>query len=1564
MVARHKNIRDARHNNNNSPSKTAAAGVVKPSAASSSNNTDSRMNVLSTDEKKLENGVDPAMACFFGNSQTTSSSPVKPESSTSMIKPLSTDRMRAQSISDTSNTSGTITTVDMDMYPSAEISNSFSTDHHDVNGCGGSSVSSLSHYSLLSISKSLSVESMDSGESHYLGLIIEESQSDLEEPKKSKSEQEEKRAETVEQSTPSSASPRKKEVKGDKNKEVFDTLIIRSDFSPSQKDVNVIQLSNQVESTMAFDDGSVLEDKSEEEKTLAKTVAIEKSRKEKPLTIATTIMYNSTAHSPIKVPPQSPLKDRAIKARLARARSRGSPIPPSPKQRAGNTQPVVAEKSVDKFESAADSVKSAPSTPKTVEAAILERTPASLHDSQRTCRASNVGQHKSLARVENRSHIEKHQASPTHDEADNDPQNSHLISMKSQRERYMNMKTAAEEKGSPQSMEISSQRVKRMQTLMAKKSQHSSSPNLKRMATMKSQYSSSSPNLKKVASVNNMYVSPSSLCSSDNAEQISPTPRHTNQGNHMNMSSPDTPSTSIVDTPPTFDDNQVNLEVLTPIDNTVMDLDVYMEMLQDFGLGEEEDDEEEKQQLATIDTLSTTDLMGSIDELVIHASTSEETTDEIGSQFDPASIFGECKDVQPDIVQKSSSIESSLPAADSGFSSWDSSCLSPTIQPDDTQSISFLSLNTDHMLKHSTLQPVVAANTTATTSSATISSESMDAESLESWWQSKYASTLPSHINSIVQEAFTKFETSSPTSDDYEQDILLATIPETTSSLEIAETISEEQEVISTSETFHTSRSTETDDIFSGVSLSSSKSQDSSDVHVVEQTNSQNSDHFVELSCNHTVESSSTLGPSLASTEYSCSSAEECSVSEYGSSIDSGSTLQEDGGIRHTLYALHNGLKSIQEEVSEMAVPIAIKKMTDKAEKDKLARETKRRELSIRNMSTAARHFKDIEDADELGSLVSAEGQEMEYNHVPQDEPSSHDILLDLQTSESVPPRNNSIKDIIASTIIKNEKKITRAPSPLRRISEISDELVDQKVSVIRSAKAKEEYELVMDGQSIGSLDDTTISSPDKIDSDITLVTRNDNNTTIIQATLVDTQSVFSDGVSVTLEQSTKLINDQKPPNVLARMGRKSIDTIEALMINQENKKHSQLERRMDQMTEALNNMNMNQQNHLRSDSQQDASASDNDMSVITDNKTSATDNEQAIEEDIFMSYSESTCDKSETLGTRGGVTTIQTNSSRSYNESDDDNCSDTIGHATTQENQSLASCSSESGSIQMAYSESTCESESETDQRNLESISDDCDSVGVPSSVFMGDNTTLHDNSALQADSGSYSDSDEDGSDKYNNNFAGEAIRNFVCAMADRVGGVDNTAKDQEILSVMSTEGVSISLEQSNLSMLLTRLRKEGIEVLKLNRENKWQPRFLTVTKEAIDSGNESLFDVCPRGLLWLKKFDPSKAYTEVSITGKNRKGGILLTEVSRISIRTHNEHPLSKKQMKGKFKNSITFVLHTNGLKGDILFRCLDKNDAFALSAGLQQCFQELLHNEKKHLSAQNFGGEPFML
>ena len=199
---------------------------------------------------------------------------------------------------------------------------------------------------------------------------------------------------------------------------------------------------------------------------------------------------------------------------------------------------------------------------------------------------------------------------------------------------------------------------------------------------------------------------------------------------------------------------------------------------------------------------------------------------------------------------------------------------------------------------------------------------------------------------------------------------------------------------------------------------------------------------------------------------------------------------------------------------------------------------------------------------------------------------------------------------------------------------------------------------------------------------------------------------------------------------------------------------------------------------------------------------------------------------------------------------------------------------------------------------------------------------------------------------------------------MADRVGGIDNTAKDQEILSVMSTEGVSISLEQSNLSMLLTRLRKEGIEVLKLNRENKWQPRFLTVTKEAIDSGNESLFDVCPRGLLWLKKFDPSKAYTEASITGKNRKGGILLTEISRISIRTHNEHPLSKKQMKGKFKNSITFVLHTNGLKGDILFRCLDKNDAFALSAGLQQCFQVLLHNEKKHLSAQNFVGEPFML
>jgi hypothetical protein len=61
-------------------------------------------------------------------------------------------------------------------------------------------------------------------------------------------------------------------------------------------------------------------------------------------------------------------------------------------------------------------------------------------------------------------------------------------------------------------------------------------------------------------------------------------------------------------------------------------------------------------------------------------------------------------------------------------------------------------------------------------------------------------------------------------------------------------------------------------------------------------------------------------------------------------------------------------------------------------------------------------------------------------------------------------------------------------------------------------------------------------------------------------------------------------------------------------------------------------------------------------------------------------------------------------------------------------------------------------------------------------------------------------------------------------------------------------------------LERFCSRLRNDGMEVLNLNRDGKWQPRFLTVSSEVafLATGAEDGPDdcaPCPKGLLWVKK-------------------------------------------------------------------------------------------------------------
>ena len=131
---------------------------------------------------------------------------------------------------------------------------------------------------------------------------------------------------------------------------------------------------------------------------------------------------------------------------------------------------------------------------------------------------------------------------------------------------------------------------------------------------------------------------------------------------------------------------------------------------------------------------------------------------------------------------------------------------------------------------------------------------------------------------------------------------------------------------------------------------------------------------------------------------------------------------------------------------------------------------------------------------------------------------------------------------------------------------------------------------------------------------------------------------------------------------------------------------------------------------------------------------------------------------------------------------------------------------------------------------------------------------------------------------------------------------------------------------------------------VMKLNRERKWQSKFLTITKEVVwfkksDDIRYNKIDCCPQGLLWVKKFNGHNSEHSVDAIGNSGKGGIMFSSVKSVSVTTDN-FTLSKKQKKGMFKDSFTFVLHTEiqGKKRDILFRCGNKDDICTLSSGFQ--------------------------
>ena len=151
-----------------------------------------------------------------------------------------------------------------------------------------------------------------------------------------------------------------------------------------------------------------------------------------------------------------------------------------------------------------------------------------------------------------------------------------------------------------------------------------------------------------------------------------------------------------------------------------------------------------------------------------------------------------------------------------------------------------------------------------------------------------------------------------------------------------------------------------------------------------------------------------------------------------------------------------------------------------------------------------------------------------------------------------------------------------------------------------------------------------------------------------------------------------------------------------------------------------------------------------------------------------------------------------------------------------------------------------------------------------------------------------------------------------------------------------------SLTNQRKTLEKFCTRIKNEGIEVLKLNRENKWQTRYLTVSTEGTwlkkDSnlGNgDSCF--CPLGILWLKKLNKNREHS-ISNIDKQGRGGMLLANLSRANeIHDYtSKYPMSRKQL-DQFKGSAVIRLYSDasGPTKFVTLRCT-KHDAVGIILG----------------------------
>jgi hypothetical protein len=140
--------------------------------------------------------------------------------------------------------------------------------------------------------------------------------------------------------------------------------------------------------------------------------------------------------------------------------------------------------------------------------------------------------------------------------------------------------------------------------------------------------------------------------------------------------------------------------------------------------------------------------------------------------------------------------------------------------------------------------------------------------------------------------------------------------------------------------------------------------------------------------------------------------------------------------------------------------------------------------------------------------------------------------------------------------------------------------------------------------------------------------------------------------------------------------------------------------------------------------------------------------------------------------------------------------------------------------------------------------------------------------------------------------------------------------------------------------------MKRHGMEVLKLNRDKKWQTRFLTVSKEVLwvkpgdVNGHYGDRAQCPLGILWMKRFNAAKDYS-VSAVGRQGRGGVLCDQLVKVSATgcSNVGHSLNKKQQNTfKFAVAVNLTYSACGVSKSVFLLCKSTDAAHFLCTGLR--------------------------